>query len=105
MAPENPSPGSFLYSFMAASFLVAFQPFPPVCLITLPYLRDLLPTLETPLWLCLPDAQFLSHSFSNPPSRSFFISFMAASFAAAFYSLQYVSAHCCTSGILFLLWV
>jgi hypothetical protein len=79
-------PGSFLCSFMAVSFPVAFQPFPLVCLIASPYLRDLLPTLETPLWLHFQMFQFLFHSFGNPLPELFLLSFMAASFAAAFLS-------------------
>jgi hypothetical protein len=98
---SNPLPGSFLRSFMATSFPVAFQPFPPVRFITSPYLQDLLPTPETPLWLRFQMPQFLSHGFGNPPSGSFLVSFMAASF----HSLQYASAHCRIFGTLFLLQV
>ncbi|KAJ7768188.1 hypothetical protein B0H14DRAFT_3509659 [Mycena olivaceomarginata] len=41
---QQSSAGSFLVSFMAASFAAAFLLFPPVCLGTSPYLWDLFST-------------------------------------------------------------
>ncbi|KAJ7778892.1 hypothetical protein B0H14DRAFT_2631367 [Mycena olivaceomarginata] len=61
-----------------------FPAIPSGNLITSPYLRDLLSTLETSLWLRFQMPQFLSHGFDNPPPGSFLILFMAASFAVAF---------------------
>jgi hypothetical protein len=72
----NPPTRSFLLSFMAASFVAAFLPFPPVCLSTLPYLWDLVPTSG----LRLPDPSYLwsSPSDLSDAFQSFLGLFMSA---------------------------